>query len=58
MRGSELDDVAGVGPKRKAALLKTFQSMAKIRAASMAELREVLPENAAGAVYRYFHPEE
>lgn len=58
MRGSELDNVAGVGPKRKAALLKTFQSMAKIRAASMAELREVLPENAAGAVYRYFHPEE
>ncbi len=58
MRGSALDAIEGIGPKRRAALLKRFQSMAKIKTASVEELREALPENAAKAVYRYFHPGE
>ncbi len=35
---SVLDDIAGVGPKRKAVLLKHFQSIKKIRAATLEEL--------------------
>lgn len=58
LRGSELDEIEGVGPVRKAALLKAFQSMTKLRTASVEELRKVVPESTAEAVYRHFHPGE
>ncbi len=58
MRGSELEEIEGVGPKRRAALLKRFQSMQKLRDAPVEALREVLPQSAAEAVYRHFHPGE
>ena len=55
---SELDKVEGIGPKRKNDLLRRFRSLKAIREASMEELREAVPQNAAEAVYRHFHEEE
>lgn len=55
LRYSELDRIAGIGPKRKQDLLKTFKSIAGISQASMMELERILPKNAAAAVYQHFH---
>ncbi|MGM0844024.1 MAG: excinuclease ABC subunit UvrC [Bacillota bacterium] len=45
---SMLDEVSGIGPKRKKQLLKTFGSMKKMKEASMEELIEAgLPKSAA-----------
>jgi excinuclease ABC subunit C len=41
MTASALDDVPGVGPKRKKALLKAFGSLKKLRAASVDEIAAV-----------------
>ena len=54
LRYSELDDIPGIGPKRKEELLKTFKSLTGIRQASLYELERILPKDAAGAVYRHF----
>ncbi len=58
LRYSELDGIVGIGEKRKQELLRTFKSLAGIRAASIAELERILPRDAAGAVYKHFHEEE
>ena len=55
---SELDRVESIGPKRKNDLLRHFRSLKAIREASLEELREIVPQNAAEAVYRHFHEEE
>lgn len=55
LRYSELDSIPGIGDKRKQDLLKRFQSLTAISQASVAELEQVLPRNAATAVYRHFH---
>jgi excinuclease ABC subunit C len=51
---SELDDVAGVGPRRRKQLLTTFGSLAGVRRASRAELAAVVGPKAADAVLRHF----
>lgn len=51
---SELDAIAGVGPKRKQELLKTFKSLSGIAAASIQELERILPKDTAWAVYKHF----
>ena len=58
LRYSELDEIPGIGPKRKQELLKTFKSLAGIGAASPQELGRILPRDAAAAVYHHFHPQE
>ena len=58
LRYSELDNIAGIGPKRKQALLKHFSSITAIKSASLSELEHYLPQNAAAAVYAYFHQSE
>ncbi len=58
LRYSELDNIPGIGPKRKQELLKQFKSIAAIRAASLMELERFLPRDAAVSVYRYFREEE
>lgn len=55
---SQLDEIAGIGEKRKAVLLKQFKTLSAIRAASLAELQAYLPRDAANAVYSYFHKEK
>ena len=55
---SRLEEIPGVGAKRRAALLRRFRSIKGIAQATPEELREVLPKNAAAAVYAAMHPEE
>ena len=55
LRYSELDQIPGIGPKRKEQLLKTFGSIASIRQASLAELERLLPKDSAASVYHHFH---
>ena len=47
---SALDNVKGIGEKRKTALLKAFKSVARIKKASLEELSEVVGESAAKSV--------
>ena len=58
IRYSELDQIEGIGPKRKQELLKHFSSIAAIKNASLQELEHYLPQNAAASVYAYFHRSE
>ena len=55
LRYSELDSIKGIGPKRKEILLKTFKSLAGIADASLQELEQYLPADAAIEVYSHFH---
>jgi excinuclease ABC subunit C len=55
MIDSILDDIAGIGPKRKKDLLKHFGSLKKIRAAEVGELAEVVPEKVAADLYAALH---
>lgn len=57
LRYSELDQIPGIGPKRKQELLKKFKSIAAIRQATVPDLEQLLPNNAAVAVYQHFHKE-
>jgi excinuclease ABC subunit C len=47
---SILDAVPGIGPARRKALLKHFGSVDKIRAASLEELKSVVPDDAAQSI--------
>ena len=49
---SELEEIPGIGPKRRQALLKAFGSLRDIRQASLEELTAVrgMTRPAAGAV--------
>lgn len=47
---SALDNIKGIGDKRKTALLKKFKSVARIRQASLEEIAEVIGESAAKSV--------
>ena len=47
---SALDDIDGIGPKRKKELIKKFGTIGNIRNATMEELMEVIPEKIAEAV--------
>ena len=58
VKGSSLDRIPGIGEKRRADLLKRFKTLSAIREAGLPELRQVLPKDAANAVYDYFHKEE
>ncbi|MCR5672665.1 MAG: excinuclease ABC subunit UvrC [Lachnospiraceae bacterium] len=54
---SILDDIPGIGPARRRALMKTFESLEDIKNATEEELKEVEGFNskAAAAVYDFFH---
>lgn len=55
---SELDDIAGIGPKTRDLILKTFKSVKKASEADLPSLIEALGENKGKIVYRHFHPEK
>ena len=57
LRYSQLDQIPGIGPKRKQELLKLFRSIQAISQASLGELQRCLPKDAAAAVYQHFHTE-
>ncbi|MBO4808539.1 MAG: excinuclease ABC subunit UvrC [Lachnospiraceae bacterium] len=54
---SVLDEISGIGPARRKALMRTFASIEDVRNATLEEL-EAIPEmnpKAAESVYGYFH---
>ena len=55
---SVLDDIDGIGPARRKALMRRYQSIEKIKDAAMEDLAmtESMNEAAAAAVYKFFHP--
>ncbi|HQP72777.1 MAG TPA: excinuclease ABC subunit UvrC [Acidobacteriota bacterium] len=55
---SPLDDIPGVGPRRKQTLLKKFGSWRRIAAASEADLAKALGGRIAAKVFRTLHPDE
>lgn len=55
--GSTLDNIPGVGRKRRDDLLKQFKTVKRIRAATMDELATVVPRNTAQAIRDYFSKE-
>ncbi len=54
---SVLDDIKGIGPARRKALMKYFKDIGKIREATVSELAEVdgITENIAQDIYNFFH---
>ena len=57
LRYSVLDQIPGIGPKRKQDLLKSFKSLTAIAQATLPELERLLPKDAAMAVYEHFRKE-
>jgi excinuclease ABC subunit C len=56
---SILDELPGIGPVKRRALLRTLGSLERIRAAELAELEAVpkLGKRDAALVHRFFHPQ-
>lgn len=54
VRGSSLDQIEGVGEKRRNDLLKHFGTIENIRAASVDELARVVPRTVAENVHDYY----
>ena len=54
---SVLDDIKGIGPARRRALMKAFQTLDDLKAASEEELAQVEGMNSLSArqVYEFFH---
>ena len=56
---SQLDEIEGLGPKRKQNLMKYFKSLTKIKEASVDEIVDVgVPRAVAEAVQRKLNPQE
>ncbi len=55
LRNSSLDQIDGVGDRRKQQLLRHFKTISAIRNASEDALAKVVPRNTAAAVYEYYH---
>ena len=58
LRESVLDQIPGIGPTRKKALLTKFRTVSAIEKATVEELSQVLPQGAAQSVFDYFHQHE
>ncbi len=57
---SQLDEIPGIGPKRRKALLEHFRSMARLKQATVDELAAVdtISRPLAEEIFEYFHNEE
>ncbi len=57
---SALDEIPGVGPARRKALMRHFGSISEIREASVEKLSEVpeIPEHIGRQIYDFFHAEK
>ena len=54
---SELDDIHGIGPKTKEALLQVFKSVKRIKEADLQELTSKIGSSKARIIYDWFHKE-
>jgi len=52
---SELDEIKGIGPKTKEALLKHFKSVKRIKEANNQEITSVIGTAKAKVIYDHFH---
>lgn len=54
---SVLDEIPGIGPKRRKALMKHFKDISRIKEASVEELEQVegIPKRTAEEIYHFFH---
>lgn len=54
---SVLDDIEGIGPKRRKALMKRFVTIDDLKTASVEEIASVdeIPENVARTIFDFFH---
>ncbi len=52
---SLLDDVEGIGPKRKKQLLNHFKSVKRMKEATLEELTEILPQSVAKELFNSLH---
>ena len=52
---SELDEIKGIGPKTKDALIKQFKTVKKIKDQDLKALTEVIGAAKAAILYNYFH---
>ncbi len=55
---STLDQIEGIGPKRKQQLLHHFKSVKRMKEASLEQLKEVLPDKVAHELFQSLHPDE
>ena len=55
---SQLDQIPGVGQKRRNDLLKAFRSVKAVREASLEQLKEVVGKSQAEKIYAYYHAEK
>ncbi|RKJ75915.1 excinuclease ABC subunit UvrC [Butyricicoccus sp. 1XD8-22] len=55
LRTSSLDQIDGVGGKRRGELLRHFGSIENIKAASVQELARIVPRSIAEKVYEFYH---
>ncbi len=58
VKGSELDKIPGIGPKRKAELLKEFKSVKAIKTATLAQLQQAAGKATGQVIYDYFRERE
>lgn len=54
---SVLDDIPGIGPARRKALMKAFANIGDIKEATVEELAQIpgIPQNVAEEIYSFFH---
>ena len=52
---SELDDIKGIGEKRRKLLFEKFRTIENMKSASKEELAEAVDKRTAGILYDYFH---
>jgi excinuclease ABC subunit C len=58
MLTSVLEDIPGIGEKRRKQLLKKYPSLTKIKNASVKELSEILPEETAKSLLKFLNKNE
>ena len=51
---SELDDIKGIGPKTKDALIKALKSVKRIKEASLEQLQEIVGPAKAKVIFEHF----
>ena len=54
---STLDDVRGIGPKTREALMSHFKSVKRVESVDIQQLTEAIGHSKAQLVYNFFHPE-
>ena len=55
---SIIDQVEGIGTKRKNELLKKFKTINKLKEATLEELKEILPDKVASTLYEFLKNNE